>query len=302
MRNIHNIHGMPNSEFEIPFEHLNEIRHIEMEWNKGITDRISTSKTLDQAFSVRHQLQYSFKKHVASEEEWNIHLNTNFEVIKELIYDNSTDLSKVLDRGNTYLHQAVRWYGILPGMFEIVKLLVEKGIDMNRANDLGDTPLFEAVKSGSVNDSEMIAYLISNGADVKVINKKGENVLHKTGENLNPNLETINLLIQHGSDINAQTLTERKTPLMYFYRGKQYSSVLEDFNKACMVLIKSGCDLNLQDSRGKTILHIATSKYDGNSYLTKKLLSEGIDISLKDNTGYPFTYYLTDKRRKKLGL
>lgn len=293
------------SEFDIlrvRAEYDEEYRQIALKWNEGLVDRMNRKQTLEDAFDIRHKLQYWFKKEVVTQKEWDALLNDNFKTIKELIEEPSIDLTHTLDRGDSYLHKAVRYHGKIPDMFEIIRLLIHNGADVNALNEMGDTPLFVAVDFCGSNDAQLVGYLIQNGASVHILNNKGENVLHKLGENITPNPKTLEILLDSGVDVNAQTTVEKKTPLMYFYRGKQYSSYTEKFDQLSLILIKAGCDLNLQDSRGKTILFTATSRYDGNSFLTTELIGAGIDTSIKDNIGFAFTHYLSDKKRLKLGL
>lgn len=60
--------------------------------------------------------------------------------------------------GNTALHFAAE-----NGAEDIVRLLVDKGADLNAVNDEGDTPLHKATVS---NYAEVIALLIEGHADV----------------------------------------------------------------------------------------------------------------------------------------
>jgi ankyrin repeat protein len=60
--------------------------------------------------------------------------------------------------GDNALHCVVRW-----GDIEAAKTLIESGININKAGDLGYTPLHEACLTGNV---AMVQLLVENGADV----------------------------------------------------------------------------------------------------------------------------------------
>ncbi len=50
-----------------------------------------------------------------------------------------------------------------------------------------------------------------------------------------------------------------------------------------MKIIICSCDFNLRDKDGRTALHIAVTM--NNSHIVKLLMSKGIDVTIKDNTG-----------------
>jgi len=87
------------------------------------------------------------------------------------------------------------------GYYEIVKLLVENGADINFADESKATALMYA------NDAKTIKYLISKGADVKAKDLNGRTLLmevvcHRKMNNTEKT-EIILLLIEKGVDINA---------------------------------------------------------------------------------------------------
>jgi len=66
------------------------------------------------------------------------------------------------------------------GSFEIVKILVENGADVNQLDFTGQPPIFEAIDVG---DFEAAAFLIEHGADLTVVDKRERgNVLLKLAE------------------------------------------------------------------------------------------------------------------------
>jgi len=60
------------------------------------------------------------------------------------------------------------------GNENLVKYLVELGIDITIKNKHGETALFNAYKSGN---EKMVEYLVEHGADVKIKNDEGETLL-----------------------------------------------------------------------------------------------------------------------------
>src|SRR6266567_1076417 len=69
-----------------------------------------------------------------------------------------SDVNACSSDGDNGLHCVVRW-----GDFSAGKTLIDAGIDVNKAGDLGYTPLHVACMNGNV---EMVTLLIDKGADM----------------------------------------------------------------------------------------------------------------------------------------
>ena len=84
----------------------------------------------------------------------------------------------------------------------LVKLLVEKGADVNQAstNDWRVQPLHAAI---AARDHEIIEYLLQNGADVNARQQHDFTPLHAAAQNGDADL--IKVLLEHRADINATT-------------------------------------------------------------------------------------------------
>lgn len=84
----------------------------------------------------------------------------------------------------------------------VVKLLVEKGADVNQAsaNDWRAQPLHSAVAG---RNQEIVAYLLQNGADVNARQHYNFTPLHAAAQNGDADL--IKVLLEHHANINATT-------------------------------------------------------------------------------------------------
>jgi ankyrin repeat protein len=93
-------------------------------------------------------------------------LKSLFEKLRKTADFEDVDFSDVnacsLD-GDNALHCVVRWNDLAAA-----KALIEAGIDVNKAGDLGYTPLHVACMTGNV---EMVQLLIDNGADLFALNE-----------------------------------------------------------------------------------------------------------------------------------
>jgi ankyrin repeat protein len=94
------------------------------------------------------------------------------------------------------------------GMLAAVKYLVEElHADVNVADADGNTPLHNAASHG---DNEMILYLVSKGADVKAVNRKGQTVPDLANgpiQRISPFPETIALLERLGARLAHKCLS-----------------------------------------------------------------------------------------------
>ncbi len=79
------------------------------------------------------------------------------------------DINKTNEFGETPLHHACDY-----GLYETAKILVEKGANINLRGNSGKTPLVEAVEYGSI---ELVEYLLRKGADPNITNEFGEGPL-----------------------------------------------------------------------------------------------------------------------------
>ncbi|MDH5682805.1 MAG: ankyrin repeat domain-containing protein, partial [Spirochaetota bacterium] len=116
---------------------------------------------------------------------------------------------------------------------------------------------------------EIVKYLISKGADIKVIRKGGWTVLHSAARG--GNLEIVKLLITKGADIHAK-IKNGSTVLHYAASGGNLEIV--------KYLIDQGADPRSKNMYGRTILHSAAR--GGNLDIVKYLIDKGVEINKKD--------------------
>ena len=111
---------------------------------------------------------------------------------------NKPDLIK-----QTPLHWAAR-----SGRFEVCKLLIEKGADVNAKSNDGSTPLHWAAIKGQ---PRICKLLLDNGADVNAAESDGETALHFAAQY--SNLETVKILVKAGANVEAKE-ENGTTPIM----------------------------------------------------------------------------------------
>ena len=108
--------------------------------------------------------------------------NNNIGVSNLILTSPIIDLDYQDKSGNTYLHLAVNYH-----QKELIKILIEKGIFINKQNNDGNTALHLAYIN---NDDSIIKLLIDNGIDKSLVNKANKTAEEVKGKNkkINSNL------------------------------------------------------------------------------------------------------------------
>ncbi len=153
-----------------------------------------------------------------------------------------------------------------------------------KSSDEGDfTPLLAAA---SANDLEMVRLFVDKGVDVNAATGKGDTPLqYAAGAG---NLAMVKLLLAKGADVNAATsgsLQVRKgpiglnhlTPLLY---AAPYGSP-----ELVKTLIDAGAKVNAQDIRGMTPLMLAVASETQNADVARLLTASGCDLKAKSLAG-----------------
>lgn len=124
--------------------------------------------------------------------------------------------------------------------FEISKLLIESGADVNVKNiNDNNTPLLWATYR---NNTEISKLLIESGAEVNVYGEIfGKRHTPLIWAVMNNNLEICKLLINNGADVNAKVYYDN-TALLYAVKNKNFD--------ICKLLINAGADIHAQTKSG----------------------------------------------------
>ena len=96
---------------------------------------------------------------------------------KVLIFDKyNISLKSIDNKGNTALH-----YAVISQNLDLIKKVLQWGIDINKVNENGETALIKAAML--VNDTNILEYLISKGANKKITTEFGETAFDLANEN-----------------------------------------------------------------------------------------------------------------------
>lgn len=154
----------------------------------------------------------------------------------QTLIDIGVDVNKPDQMENTPLHIAC-----IDGKPKIVKMLLDDyKVNINVLNCFHECPIIAAC---SGNSTECVKLLLEYNSYPHRRDNKGNSAIHIACEY--GNTEIINLLLNRGVSINCQNSSGR-TPL--------YVSCMEKHAKCVQFLINAGADVNIPDSDGRTPL------------------------------------------------
>jgi len=186
--------------------------------------------------------------------------NTVYQSIALQLIKGGADINAVSSKWNkTPLHQAS-----YNGYTEIVRILLEKGADVNVMDSAGNNSLILASYSG-------------NEQIVEMLTRNGANVNQKDADERTPLIiaakqgykSIVSMLIAKGADINAKD--------KYLSTALTYSPSYEIAD----LLIKNGAHINERNHRGETPLIFAT--INKHKDVVAFLISNGANVSCVDD-------------------
>ena len=161
----------------------------------------------------------------------------------------NVDVNSKLSNSNTSLIDAV-WYQD----FQAVKVLVEKGANIDKKQGDGITPLMFAVEKGNL---EIAEYLINKGADVNSRAKnKNTPLIIATFHGQD---ECVELLIKNGANVNLKQCDG--------FTALHFASE-KDFIDVAKILIKGGADRNIKNLRNQTCVDMARNHGEDGDVIT----------------------------------
>ncbi|CAH3163698.1 unnamed protein product [Porites evermanni] len=137
-----------------------------------------------------------------------------------------------------------------------MRLLLEKGAQVNACNEAHCTPLMIASRKGHAN---VVKLLIEREADLALKDRDGQTAIHYAAQKYyrdGNSVEILSCLIENGADVNARTNNNR-TPLMFASSISEVNCPID----LLKFLVKHGAEIDLQDDYGNTALHYASYPY-----------------------------------------
>lgn len=203
--------------------------------------------------------------------------------IADFLIDNGADVNNacIVSKNTPLINILEQSNNLLPQLELLIKKIIEKGGDVNHANDDDETPLIFACQKNA--SPSIINILLNKGANVNHKTKIGDTAansllnLYKNSKNLSNEalLSTMQLLINHGMNVNQITFDE--TCLTSYCQHKNI------FPTLIQCLINAGADVNHQNFCKDSALHLITSHPNQDSAVLKSVILQLIDHGAKLN-------------------
>lgn len=169
-----------------------------------------------------------------------------------------------------------------PKQGEIIAYFLAKGVDANKVNKDGNTPVMIAA---GARETAALEKLLPVAKNINLQNLKGESALTMAVKSGTP--EAVALLLSKGADVNVKDKDGNNLGvyLVQSYRpmGRDANAAKDPFDAKVKLLQDKGLNLSAPQKDGSTLYHFAAAKNDLN--LVKKLSSLNIDVNAKNKDG-----------------
>lgn len=167
------------------------------------------------------------------------------------------------DANGNALHYAV-------GNEDMIRVLLEEGLDVEHRDDNGRTALHKAVALGKGYENNILVFL-DYGMDPDIRDSEFNTPLFYTN-----NKETLLLLIKYGAKLNAKN-NKGQTVV--------HVNVMKNNNENIIrILADKGADINIADNDGNT--PVLTAVECGHIRMLQVLIEKNANINTKNNMGW----------------
>jgi uncharacterized protein len=199
----------------------------------------------------------------------------NYNLILAVDKEDTISIKLLLDRGANVNSTTVEgvtplMYACESGNLDIVKLLVERGADLNKIPYTGPSALIAATKK---NFYEIAEYLVGKKANLNIRDDEGITAVNYAAA-FN-NYDVMDMLIFYGADMNLPD-SKGNTPLI----SAAYNNSIE----AADLLLQNGALPDSTDRNGFTALMVAIQR--GNTDMAYLLIDKGADIHAINKGGF----------------
>ncbi|KAJ6250262.1 cyclin-dependent kinase inhibitor 2c [Anaeramoeba flamelloides] len=201
---------------------------------------------------------------------------------------NTKNLRSKMRNFDSPLHYALK----NTSSFEIIKLMVQRGFNVNAVNSYKNTVLHLALQYHPT--WEIISFLVEAGARVQMVNKYLDTPLHFACR-YGASSRIITLLLKHGSLVNKKN-SNKYTPLHYIVMSKNQK---EKMYQLVETLLKNGANINSLN-KGDTPLHQAL-KNSVKIEVIKLLVEKNSNLKIKNSWGdTPLSHAITTDMKTKI--
>lgn len=178
----------------------------------------------------------------------------------------------VTKKGETPLHNIA--YGSKD--IETIEYFINKGQDVNTANEKGNTPFLLATYRNSL---EVIKMLSPRVKDINKKNKEGQTALSNAVRSNTP--EVVKYLLSKGADASVKDV--KGNNLAYYLVQSFNSKRKEEFQSKIALLSEAKFDITELQQNGNTLYHLAVEK--GDLKLLKTIQKFSVAVNAKNREG-----------------
>lgn len=178
--------------------------------------------------------------------------NHDFERVKAIVRETNVDLDPPTQPN--MVNKALA-YASIYGNLEIVKFILDQGVEIDGKIAYGGTALLRAME---VNNNDIAEFLIKSGADVNIPNAFG--ISPMVGSAISNNIKLMNLIISHGGDINkAHKMTVSTGHGELAFNPIQWA-IIEKNKESVEHLIEAGASLDIKTKDNESLLELAKKR------------------------------------------
>jgi ankyrin repeat protein len=148
------------------------------------------------------------------------------------------------------------------GVGRVVDLLLEKGADINAADQNGYVALFRASECGK---EEVVRLLLEKGADINAANNLKQSSLFVASRHGQE--QVVRLLLERDADVNSADM---------FHESSLFVASRGGHKQVVRLLLEKGADVNAVDRNYRSSMWIASQK--GHEQIVQLLLKNGADM------------------------
>ena len=165
------------------------------------------------------------------------------------------------------------------GLNDIIPILIARSVDVNyrRDNDEVTALMIASSNSNTTSSLETVQLLIANGADVNARDNDEVTALMIASSN-SDTTSSLELLIANGADVNARD-NDGYTALAMASASSHGTGSLE----TVQLLIDSGADVNSQDNVGNSVLMILAYSPTSSVETARLLIDNEANVNLRNN-------------------
>lgn len=211
-------------------------------------------------------------------------------IISEIIEADTSKIEQFIDKAGAKSNIAVSLLNYMAldyyGNVDKIKLLLDKGVDVN-AKDVNGNTVLHNVAADNDPKIDRIKFLLENGADINAKDKLGRTPLHNNvaGDPFNERIEVAKLFIEKGANVNAKDKLGN-TPLHYIFGYSQGHSPAVYYKiDLVKVLLDKGADINAKNDYGITPIFYAARCSSKDLEVLEFLISKGADVNVKNKWG-----------------